>query len=357
MHIYQMTASYSKKDAIGNYIETLDRIFKKTGFKTEIFSDFTLNNPHSSKYKPTGKDILWFHYSIYSDNLKYLEESKDLKIMDFHGVTPHNLFRGYNAELEQFCKKGSEMLKIFVDHVDLCIVHSDYSRSVLKENGYEKIIKLPLVVDLSKLSKIKEDEMLAPLLKKIKYMLFVGRIVPQKSIIDIVKVFYYLKQLQPNFKLFLVGDFSISKEYTFEIMKTIKQLNLLEDILLTGKLDDPGLITFYKYANMFIILSEWETFCVPLIEAMYYQVPSIGYNRTAIPETIGNAGILVDKMDHPEIARQINELLNDTERYEQLKLKCKERATNFTEARLEIQLSSLLKETLEKNLNSNKRNI
>lgn len=338
-----MTANFSTEDAIGNYIQTLDRIFQKSGFNTRIFSDITFQNPHSSKYIPTGKDILWFHYSIYSDNLKYLEKSNDIKIMDFHGVTPSHLFRGYNAELEQLCKKGNDMLKVFADHVDLCIVHSDYSRYILEENGYKKIIKLPLVLDLSRLSKIKEDETLAQLLNKIKYMLFVGRIVPQKSIIDIVKVFYHLKQFQPNFKLFLVGDYDISKEYTIEIMKLIKQFDLHDDVVLTGKLDDTGLITLYKYANIFIILSEWETFCVPLIEAMYYQVPAIGYNRTAIPETIGDAGMLVDKIDHIEIARLINELLNDKRKYELLKLKCKERANNFTESQLELKLYSLLR--------------
>lgn len=339
-----MTATYSKRDAIGNYIQTLDRIFHNFGFNTEIFSDVTFKNPHSSKYKPTGNNILWFHNSIYSDNLKYLKKSNDIKIMDFHGITPSHLFRGYNAELEQLCQKGNDLLKQYAECVDLCVVHSEYSRSILEDNGYKNIIKLPLVVDMHRLEKIKEDEKLAALLKKIKYMLFVGRIVPQKSIINIIKVFYHLRQLQPDFKLFLIGDYKISKEYMIEIEKVIKQLNLFDDIVLTGKLDDPALITFYKHASSFIILSEWETFCVPLIEAMYYQIPIIGYNKTAVPEIIGDAGILFDKIDHHEIAKRINELLNDTKKYELLQLKCNERVQYFTESQLELKLSPLLKE-------------
>ena len=218
-----MTATYSKGDAIGNYIQTLDRLFREQGFHTGIFSDNTMNNRHSSKYRSTGNNILWFHYSIYTDNLKHLVESNDTKIIDFHGVSPANLFRGYNAELEQLCRKGNDLLKQYAEHVDICIVHSEFSRQILEENGYKNILKLPLVVDFHRLETIKEDGELATLLSKISYMLFVGRIVPQKSIIDILKVYCNLKRFQPDLKLFLVGDYNFSKEYTKEISSSVDE--------------------------------------------------------------------------------------------------------------------------------------
>ena len=344
MYIYQMTATYSKGDAIGNYIQTLDRLFREQGFHTGIFSDNTMNNRHSSKYRSTGNNILWFHYSIYTDNLKHLVESNDTKIIDFHGVSPANLFRGYNAELEQLCRKGNDLLKQYAEHVDICIVHSEFSRQILEENGYKNILKLPLVVDFHRLETIKEDGELATLLSKISYMLFVGRIVPQKSIIDILKVYCNLKRFQPDLKLFLVGDYNFSKEYTKEIMKTIRNLDMFDDIVLTGRLDDAALVTFYKYASLFIMLSEWETFCVPLIEAMYYQVPIIGRNKSAIPETVGDAGVIFDEMNHLEIAEKINELISDTEQYDALKLKCVERIQYFTDSQLKSELFPILKD-------------
>lgn len=343
MDINQMTATYSKGDAIGNYVRTLDRLFREQGYHTAIFSDNTMNNRHSSKYRPTGNNILWFHYSIYSDNLKYLLGSNDIKIMDFHGVSPANLFRSYNAELEQLCRKGNDMLEQYAEHVDLCIVHSEFSRKILEENGYKNIIKLPLVVDFHRLETIKEDGELTTLLSKISYILFVGRIVPQKSIIDILKVYSNLKRFQPDLKLFLVGDYNFSADYMKEIMRTIRNLDVFDDIVLTGRLDDAALVTFYKHASLFMMLSEWETFCVPLIEAMYYQVPIIGINKTAIPETIGDAGVIFDEMNHIEIAEKINAILSDTEQYDALKLKCTERIQYFTDSRLKSELVPILK--------------
>lgn len=340
--ISQMTASFSKGDAIGNYIITLKRIFQNHGFNTEIFSDNTLKNPHSSKYTPTGNDILWFHYSIFSDNLQYLESSNDIKVINFHGVTPPYLFRGINAELELLCKKGMDSLPKYAKLVDLCIVHSEYSRSVLRENGYKGILKLPLVVDTHRLEKIPDEPKLANLLKNIKYILFVGRIVPQKSIMNIIKTFFYLKRYRPEYKLILIGDYNFSAKYTSEILALIDELELNNDVILTGKLDDIGLKIFYKYASIFIILSEWETFCVPLIEAMYYQVPIVAYNKTALQEIVGDAGILVSNPNPVEIAEKINCLLDDKERYEDLKLRCKLRVELYTEHKLEKDLNAIL---------------
>lgn len=342
MNIHQMTASFSKGDAIGNYIITLKRIFKNHGFGGEVFADNGLKNHCSTMYVPTGNSLLWFHYSIYSDNIRYLECGNDKKILDFHGVTPPHLFTGINAELEMLCKKGNDLLARYVDQVDLCVAHSEYSRSILMENGYKDIFKLPLVVDEFRLEKIPLDLQLSELLRNIRYILFVGRIVPQKSVIIIIKTFFYLKKNHPRYKLFLVGDYNFSAKYTSEIFKLIKELRLSEDVILTGKLDDIGLKTFYKYASLFIILSEWETFCVPLIEAMYYHIPIVACNKTAIPETLGDAGILVHDTDPMNIAEEISNLLNDKERYEYIKSRCRSRVERYTERKLEDQIKAVL---------------
>jgi glycosyltransferase involved in cell wall biosynthesis len=48
----------------------------------------------------------------------------------------------------------------------------------------------------------------------------------------------------------------------------------------------------YLAADVFLCLSEHEGFCVPLLEAMYFRVPIVAHRCTAIPETVGEAGLL-----------------------------------------------------------------
>lgn len=59
-------------------------------------------------------------------------------------------------------------------------------------------------------------------------------------------------------------------------------------------------------------MSEHEGFCVPLIESMYFEVPIIAYNSTAIPYTLGGSGILLNKKNYIYAAELINKIIKDT---------------------------------------------
>ncbi len=341
-----MTASLTEGDAIGNYIQSLYKIFSEFGYNVNIFADGgdgLINFNHSSEYKSTGKNILWFHYSIYSDNLKYIEESNDYKIMDFHGVTPHKLFKDYNKLLEKLTKKGEKLIKRYIKDFNLCIVHSDFTFNELKKIGYQTIVKSPLIVN-KEIFKTREDLVFSRLLSQLDYLLFVGRIVPQKDIISIIKLFSELKAIRQNIVLFFVGDTDISMKYKNEVYDLIKSLGLEKDILLTGKIVDPHILTtFFKYSKFLTILSEWESFCVPVVEAMHFKVPVIGIEKTCIPETIGDAGIILKDLNFKRNAEIINSFWSDEDKYKSLQQNSSKRSKLFEEERLIIRIKEIFK--------------
>lgn len=343
--VHIMTASLANGDAIGNYIQTLARILKDFGYRVQLYADGgdgSIKYLDSSRYVSNGKDILWYHYSIYAENLKCIEESRDYKIMDFHGVTPSKLFKGYNKILEKYTDAGEKTLKKYVSHFNLCIVHSNYTADKLKSAGYSWIVKSPLVVKKDNFE-VNEDVVLARLLRQIDYLLFVGRIVPQKDILSIVKQFSALKAKLPDIGLFLVGDTSIAPGYTDEINNLVRKLRLEQCVTFTEKITDPHVLTtLYKYAKFTIIMSEWETFCVPIVESMYFQVPVIGIDKTCIPETIGDAGILLDGLDFSKNANIIYEHWTDEARYRTLQEKCMERVKQFEEGALRKNLEEII---------------
>jgi glycosyltransferase involved in cell wall biosynthesis len=41
-------------------------------------------------------------------------------------------------------------------------------------------------------------------------------------------------------------------------------------------------------------MSEHEGFCVPIVESMMFDVPVVAYNTTAVGDTMGGSGILLD---------------------------------------------------------------
>ena len=146
MNLNIMTAALTEGDAIGNWTKTLRRIFSLKGFPVKVYADLfdgSINCSPSSEYNSTGRDILWYHYSIYSENLETLKRSTDIKIMDFHVVAPPSLFAGYNKELESLCKRGEEELPNIAPLFDFHITHSLYTRKVLTDLGIKTIVTIP----------------------------------------------------------------------------------------------------------------------------------------------------------------------------------------------------------------------
>jgi glycosyltransferase involved in cell wall biosynthesis len=62
---------------------------------------------------------------------------------------------------------------------------------------------------------------------------------------------------------------------------------------LVGSVGDAALGAYYEVADAFVCVSEHEGFCVPVLEAMAHDLPVVARATTAVPETVGDAGVLV----------------------------------------------------------------
>ena len=69
---------------------------------------------------------------------------------------------------------------------------------------------------------------------------------------------------------------------------------------------------------MLVVRSEHEGFCVPLLEAMYHGVPIVAYAAAAVPETLGDAGVLLDVKDACTVAAAVDRVVRDDELRAQL---------------------------------------
>jgi glycosyltransferase involved in cell wall biosynthesis len=78
-----------------------------------------------------------------------------------------------------------------------------------------------------------------------------------------------------------------------------------------GGVSDEVLKACYLVANAFVTTSEHEGFCVPLVEAMSMKLPIAAYASTAIPETLGDAGIAWADRDPLLMAESIDRFVKD----------------------------------------------
>ena len=126
----------------------------------------------------------------------------------------------------------------------------------------------------------------------------------------LIEMFYYLKnELPPGSKLFLVG--TGDPLYTKYLKLLIRQLDLTQQVVLTGKITEADLKQFYSLADAFICVSEYEGFCLPVVEAMKNGVPVFYRPLTGVKETMAGAGVKLISQDPGAWADSVIHFLKD----------------------------------------------
>jgi glycosyltransferase involved in cell wall biosynthesis len=345
--VHIMTAALSPGDAIGNYILSLSRTLTAWGCTVQLYADvpnarYPLPHRHSSAYTPRGSDLLWFHYSIHSENVHWLRDSSDFTLLDYHGVCPPKYFAGYDPLMEDLCARGEAAFPTFAGHVDLAVGHTAYIRAELRRAGYRNVRILPLVVDTDRFTGA-GDPAWEPLLSRLEYLLFVGRLVPQKNLRATLDLFAALHRRRPNLKYVLVGGRNVPA-YADELAERADELGIGDSLIFTGPISEPATLTsFFRHARFYLCLSAWESFCVPIVEALHFGTPVLGWGVPPIPETMGPGGIVLEG-DAPAMAAQIDALWDDRDAYARLQQQGRPHAARFTDAALRDALLELFRE-------------
>jgi len=102
-----------------------------------------------------------------------------------------------------------------------------------------------------------------------------------------------------------------AKRYLGQLQGMVHYLGLEDAIIFPGHVSFQDMVSYYKVANVFVCMSEHEGFGKPLIESMYFDLPIVAYAATAVPYTLGDAGVLVHDCDYPLVAALVDELVTN----------------------------------------------
>ncbi len=148
------------------------------------------------------------------------------------------------------------------------------------------------------------------------YFLHVGSLHPRKNIAGLIRAFSAFKrQTGSDKKLVLAGP-----EFwgLVEIKKALKESDYQCDIVFTGRLSQTDLAGLVSSAFCLCLVSFYEGFGIPLIEAMACGVPVISSNRSALPEIGGDAALYVDPDSITSITEALVKLSSDSVLADQL---------------------------------------
>jgi glycosyltransferase involved in cell wall biosynthesis len=151
---------------------------------------------------------------------------------------------------------------------------------------------------------------------------FVGRIVKDKGINELVESFKSLLSKHSNIKLLLVGDY---EEHLNPIKKENKDfIDKTDSIITVGFQDD--IRDFLSITDLFVLPSYREGLPNSLIEAGSFGIPLIASNINGCNEIIqeNETGLLVDKKSVKSLEDGIEKLLTDKELYNHINLKVRD---------------------------------
>jgi glycosyltransferase involved in cell wall biosynthesis len=120
-------------------------------------------------------------------------------------------------------------------------------------------------------------------------------------------------------------------------------LGLAEAVTLTGHISQQDMITCYRLADLYVSMSEHEGFGKPLIESMYLGLPVLAYAATAVPGTMGEAGVLFHEKNYEALAELVDILVQDTALRQQIIARQRAEVQRF----LEPQVKQIFVEMIE----------
>lgn len=322
MRIIQILPTLAYGDAVGNDTIALKNVLKEMGYETQIYAESIASSllengiARDINQLPTLKDndVIIYHLSTGTDLNYKLPEYKGKKIIVYHNVTPPEFFKGYDYQLEQLTEKGLKGARFLADKADYCLADSTFNKCNLQELGYKITVDvLPIIIPFDDYRKTPSQAILNKYKDGKHNIVFTGRIAPNKCHQDIIAAFAcYKKYYDSKARLFLVGSYNETDTYYRKLKRYVELLGI-EDVIFTGHIKFEEILGYYSVADVFLCMSEHEGFCVPLVEAMFFGIPIIAYNCTAVPMTLGDGGILVNKKDPVETAALINRVISDDE--------------------------------------------
>lgn len=354
--IIQIVASLNFGDAVGNDVRAIARALNEAGYATGIFTMAV-----HPKIKDEGvylinmlpelneNDLIIYHYATADELADIIKEAPCKVVLRYHNVTPPAFFHGYDEGAEKVTREGLDEIADLKEAIDYGIVVSDFNKKDLIDMGYQcPIAVAPILIPFKDYEQEPDKDVVTRYSDGKTNIVFVGRIVPNKKFEDVIACFAaYKEKYDPTARLFLVGNYQETDTYYQYLQEYIKKCGV-KDVIFPGHIAFNAILAYYKIADLFLCMSEHEGFCVPLVEAMFFETPIVAYASTAIPGTLGGSGVLVETKEPKMVAEKMHQVITDQAYREEIIEKQKRRLEDFSYDRIKEQILKEIADIQEK---------
>jgi L-malate glycosyltransferase len=357
VRVDQVIPSLASRDAIGVHTMNLRDGLRAAGIHSDIYyGSFTPDVAHEGRpvieLGRAGRDRwLLYQASIGSPVYDILSARSEPKLVNYHNITPAGLLREWEPAVAYEASLGRTQLARLAPQSSFAVADSAFNESELVALGYSGTAVVPLLIDMQVKSPSPDPALAAALEARRAReggadLLYVGKISPHKAPHDLVKMLEVLRMtVDPAARLHLVGS-PLGETYEPALRSFVSELGLDPVVNFAGSVSGAELEAYFQAADVFVMASDHEGFCVPLGEAMGHGVPIVAYGVTAVPETVGGAGLVLPDKSPALFAAAVGRVLGDAQLRAVLSAAGRERAAGFDLAASTRRFVALVREAV-----------
>lgn len=165
-----------------------------------------------------------------------------------------------------------------------------------------------------------------------KYILYFGGFDLRKNVQRIIRSYAALPApLRAEYQLVIAGRLHLLGHPLYpDPRPLVRELDMGDRIIFTGQIREQDKAPLYSGATAFLFPSLYEGFGMPVLEAMACGAPVITSRVSALPEVVGDAGVLIDPYSEPAISEALGEVLTSPKRRQELGQRARERSRMFS---------------------------
>ena len=227
----------------------------------------------------------------------------------------------HSAEIVFFVKRfkilGKIIARKIIFNAERIWVTSENTKNTLlsifsqEEIDELDIIISPMGLNTDHLDNIKESDVLG--FKSKQNILYVGRFVEKKGVINLIKAFAKIHNEIPEYKLIMAGDGHLKKN----INSLVEDFNLKEKIIILDKVNEKEKKYLFNISEILVVPSasqkgDIEGMPVVILEGLYYKKLVLTTKDTFCDHVIKNNknGFIIGNNDSESLAEKLLEIIN-----------------------------------------------
>lgn len=312
MKIAMLVPGLRPHDAVSNDVRGMSAALREDGHEVAVFAphaqgvDEVVRAPEElSGWLDRRDGVLVYHYCVGWDfAFEAMRNTRARRVLRYHNITPPEFFADWSPGYVTACAGGRQELDGFAAMgCDLYLGASPYNNEDFTRRGVapERCESVAPFHEIEQLLELRGKAERIP--QGVPLWLTVGRLAPNKAYLELVDAFAAAVALDPARPphLLIIGKLDPNLSLYGEALQArIAEFGLEPHITILQDADGAELRAAFEHATAMVMLSRHEGFCVPLVEAMALGAPIVALGSSAIPTTVGDAGIVWDS-DEPHL--------------------------------------------------------